>query len=380
MMQFQRRDVRLPHPAHPANNPCQNTSMEEFMHKAPVLIVLRYAFLAGLLLLPAFAGAEESGEVRSFIGASYLPRVSWGFPSSDMDNNLKITYKMDATSYSSYEANVRVEKLELSLGVNALLEDGPAGDVDKLVGYIGIKNIFIRASQGKIRGTANWPGSLAPGMTRSFTYENSIKSYDILYLLDEKKPLPDGESMGWYVGFGYTKFDAPVEIATLVTTGGRENQEYGVPVFEKNYSIEAYSFLFGFDTLMASMSLGKMKPGDIGVFLNLHLRLGFGSGTVSDDTVKFAEALNPGKTFVDSKQLVVLIANDSTMGFYWSPKVFSGHGVVALGYNYAMLFVGSLDGAAKSSADLGYDVGRVGISDAVSAYFYSFHEWLIPCT
>jgi hypothetical protein len=313
-------------------------------------------FLAGLLLLPASAQAEENGEVRSFIGASYVPRVSWSFPAllNVMENN-EITYKMDSTSYSSYEANVRVEKLELSLGVNAVMQDGPAGDVDRLVGYIGIKNIFIRASQGKIRGTAAWTGSLAPGMTRSFTYENGIKSYDILYLLDEKKPLPDGMSMGWYVGFGYTKFDAPVEVTTLVTTGGKENQKFGVPVYDKRYAIDAYSFLFGFDTLMGSMSHGTMKPGDIGFFGNAHDRFGFGSGTVSDDTVKFAEALNPGKTFVDRKLLVSFLENDSTIGFYWSPKAFSGHGVVALGYNLSFVFVTPFGGAAKSSADLGYE-------------------------
>jgi hypothetical protein len=257
---------------------------------------------------------------------------------------------MDATSFTTYQTNVQFNKLRASLGLNAVVaDDDPSGKVDRFSGYLGIRKLFAKYSKGKIRGDADWTGSVAPGMDTTFHYDTSIQSYQLNYMFDYKG------TPGFYVGIGYTSMDIPIEIHTLVTPGGKENQVYGVPVYDKSYKVKAYCFDFGFDTMLGEMANGKITPGDIKFFGHGEDTIGFGDGRISDETVAYAEALNPGRTFIDKKGFIVFLQNDTTMGMYWAPSLLKGHGIISLGYNLSFFMVGTFGGAADKASELGYD-------------------------
>ena len=317
-------------------------------------------FVSGGLFFVLFSfnlGAEEDqGAVQSVVGVDYLPHVVWSFPSLlNPHGTDDIDYDMDATGFTSYETNVRIKKLNMALGLNAVVEDDLVGEVDRYAGYIAIKNIFFRYAQGSIKGTADWKGTLAPGMASTFDYDHPVRSYEINYLFNDNGPDQTGMTMGWYAGVGYTTMKAPLEIHTLVTPGGKENQVYGVPVYDTSYEMEAFCIQFGFDNMMGEIAKGRIKPGAVKFFAHAQDTMGFGKGTMGSDSVAYAEALNPGRTFVDRKSFITYLQNDSTMGFFWAPSLFRGHGVVALGYNLNFSCIISFGGAAEDATELGYD-------------------------
>jgi hypothetical protein len=308
------------------------------------------------ILLTARGFAEEGGgSIQFVIGVDVMPRVEWSFPSLlNPHGTDEMDYDMEATGFTSYSTNVRFKKINATLGLNAVVEDDFVGDVDQFAGYVAVKNIFFRYSLGKIRGTGKWTGT-DNVLPRSFEYDHDVKSYEINYMFGKK----DGESpdmnMGWYAGIGYAALTVPIEIHTLTTPGGKENQVYGVPVYDDAYEVKAYCAQFGFDTMMGDMAGGNVKPGTVKFFGHGQDTLGFGSGEISPESVAYAETLNPGRTFVDRKSFVGYLQNDTTMGVYWAPSILGGHGVLALGYNINFSMVVTFEGAAEEATELGYD-------------------------
>lgn len=304
----------------------------------------------------SFAGSQDSDSIQSILGVDVVPNVLWSFPSMlNPHGTDEIDYDMDVTRFTSYAANVRFNKINATLGLNAVVDDSEAGKVDQYAGYLAIKNIFFRYSLGKIRGSAEWLGQQATDMPMAFDYDHDITSYEINYLFTSKNPSKSGMNTGFYVGVGYTSMTVPIEIHTLITPGGKENQQYGVPVYDNGYEAKLFCAQFGFDGMMGDMAAGAIKPGDIRFFGHAQDTIGFGNGTVSDESIAWAEELNPGRTFQDPKSFVAYLQNDSTLGFYWAPSLLRGHGVIALGYNLNFCFLATFEGAASKASELGYD-------------------------
>lgn len=302
------------------------------------------------------ASAENGETVQSVVGVDSLPSVMWSFPSLlNPHGTDEIDYDMDATSFTSYEANVRFKKLNAALGFSAVVNDNVAGEVDRYAGYVSVKNVFVRYSQGKIRGSADWNGTLASGMAPSFDYDHDVQSYEINYMFNDNGPDQAGMTAGWYAGLGYTTMTVPIEIHTMTTPGGKKNQVYGVPIYDDAFEVTAYCAQFGFDNMVGAMAKGRIKPGDINFFGHAQDTLGFGQGTVSPESAAWAEELNPGRTFMDRKSIVAYLQNDTTLGFYWAPSLLKGHAVVALGYNLNFSFIGTFTGGADDATELGYD-------------------------
>ncbi|MBU1169511.1 MAG: hypothetical protein KKD44_08105 [Proteobacteria bacterium] len=301
--------------------------------------------------------AEDNGEtIQSVVGVDTLPHVVWSFPSLlNAHGTDEIDYDMDATQFTSYEANVRFNRFHTALGLSAVVDDNVVGEVDRYAGYIAVKNIFIRYSQGKIKGTADWNGSLATGMAPAIAYDHDVRSYEINYMFNDNGPDKAGMTAGWYVGMGYTTMTVPIEIHTMTTTGGKENQIYGVPVYDDAFEVTAYCAQFGFDTMLGDMAKGRVKPGDIKFFAHAQDTLGFGQGTVSPESAAWAEELNPGRTFMNKDSFIVYLQNDSTLGFFWAPSLLRGHAVLALGYNLNFSVIMSFSGGASDATELGYD-------------------------
>lgn len=302
------------------------------------------------------ADSSEQDAIQSIIGVDMLPHVVWSFPSLlNPHGTDEMDYDMDATRFTSYGANVRFNKINATLGLNAMMDDTEAGKVDQYAGYLAIKNIFFRYSMGKIRGSADWTGTLATGMPVGFDYDYDVTSYEINYLFKAKQTSRNGMNPGWYAGLGYTTMTVPIEIHTLTTPGGKENQQYGIPVYDDGYEVELFCAQFGFDNMMGDMAEGAVKPGDIKFFGHAQDTIGFGNGTVSGDSAVWAEELNPDRTFQDKQGFVAYVQNDTTFGFYWAPSLLRGHGVLALGYNLNFCFLATFGGAAEESTELGYD-------------------------
>ncbi len=125
------------------------------------------SFVFFLLLMTAKGFAEPGGAIQSVIGVDVMPRVEWSFPSIlNAHGTDEMDYDMEATGFTSYSTNVRINKINTSLGLSAVVEDDLVGDVDQFAGYVAVKNVFFRYSLGKIRGTGVWTGDLARGRSR----------------------------------------------------------------------------------------------------------------------------------------------------------------------------------------------------------------------
>jgi hypothetical protein len=311
------------------------------------------SFVVFFVLFVVNAYGDDSGPVQSVIGVDYIPNVTWSFPSLFNPHGTdEMDYKMEATGFTSYSANVRFNRINTALGLSAVVEDDLTGKVDQYAGYVAVKNMFFKYSLGSIKGTGRWTGALATGMPQEFEYDHDVTQYEINYLFGERN---SSMPMGWYVGMGYAALKVPIEIHTLVTPGGKENQVYGVPVYDDAYDVKAYCAQFGFDSMMGEMANGKVKPGTFKFFGHGQDTLGFGTGEISEESVAYAEELNPGRIFQDRKSIVAYLQNDTTLGFYWAPSLLGGYGILAVGYNINFTMVMTFQGAASKASELGYD-------------------------
>ncbi|OFZ47763.1 MAG: hypothetical protein A2381_07155 [Bdellovibrionales bacterium RIFOXYB1_FULL_37_110] len=303
----------------------------------------------------------------SFIGVSYIPKATWSYPKFLNYEKDKLALTIDKNSFITYDANVRLNKIQTVLGLSAITDENTiSGKIHRFSGYIGLKKMYFRLMKGKIAGNGVWNDTLATNMPARFNFDNSISSYDALYSFSEIKPksskLPPQASSsappmdtGFYLGLGITKGEVPATVRTLITTGGKENQKYGKFVYDKDYAFSVVSFLFGFDTITGTILADGVVPGIIQPYFSCYDRIGLGSGTISDESVRYAEELNPGKTFVDKKSTLAYLENNTSIGASWTPSFLKGKAIMAIGYNVFFNSIMPLSGAAETSTELGYD-------------------------
>ncbi|MBU2644921.1 hypothetical protein KKI24_09460 [bacterium] len=299
-------------------------------------------------LYPAL-GQEDNEKVRSVVGVDYLPPAGWTI-NSEYGTEAKIDYDFDGTSFTSYEANVRIEKLKTTLGFNAVFNDKLVGEVDRYAGYVATKNMFFRYSQGKISGSADWTDDRATGMAPTFSFNHSVIAYEINYLFMDSV-------QSSYFGIGYTAMNIPIQIDTMIKQEGHgDSLYYGKPVYDPEYGVKAYYFKFGLDNLLGGMTAGNLPIG-LDYFISSQTEVGAGEGTISAQAVMWAEELNPNRTFLDSKASVFYGHTDTTVGISWVPSYFKGQAVFALGYNLKLYAVNILGGYKKpgDTSELGYD-------------------------
>lgn len=336
----------------------------------------RYSFLFSLLtaltlIVPdnlAFAqemSADSAPVVELWAGLTSMPYVNWKFKDIiSGDTNKYLSYDMDTTAFSSYEANFSLPKIGIAAGVFVNVDDTVIGRVNNILGYLGYKNLTLRVSKGRLKGTASWDGPMATGMEPSFDFDYTMTNIDCIYYLDLEI---GGENTtddlivmqkAFYVGLGYTEFTAPVEIKSLLTPGGLSNQYYGDFVYDKNYNIKTYDLLFGFDTLSATLrskNSGMLFGYGFGIWALAQDRIGFGFATLSKDAAAWAEAVNPGKTIVDRKTFVTYLENNTSIGLMYVPPFLNNKVALAVGYNLTFASLTSFEAAAEDNTDLGYD-------------------------
>ena len=314
---------------------------------------------------PIAAKVIKDSLIDSFIGVTYIPKATWTYPKFLNYEKDSLALNIEKNSFTTYDANVRFNKIQTVLGLSAITDENTiSGKIHRFSGYIGLKKMYFRLMRGKVAGSGVWNTTLATGMPKNFNFDSSISSYDALYSFGEFNPqgTPSGNPndppimhMGAYLGIGLTKGEVPATIRTLITTGGKINQKYGKFVYDKDYSFSAVSFLFGFDTITGTILADGIVPGTIQPYFSCYDRIGFGKGTVSDESVRYAEELNPGKTFVDKKATLAYLENNSSIGASWVPSFLKGKAIMAVGYNLFFNSIMPLSGAAETSTELGYD-------------------------
>ena len=324
---------------------------------------VKCCLLASLILLTfSIYSQEENKETKnkilSFVGVSHIPKAKWSFPSFLNYENEKLKLSMDRNDFTTYDANIRFEKIKTVLGFSLTqAEDKNSNKTLDYAGHIGFQNMFFRVMSGKISGSGEWTGLLATQMPKTFTFSHTLRSYDVLFYLKSKESKTSNNmtETGMYIGLGHTKGALPVTVRTLITTGGKENQKYGNFVYDKDYSMEVYSFLFGFDTIGGNIFSKKVKGGSFNFYATAYDRIGFGKGIISDDAKRYAEELNPGKTLIDSKSFLGYLENNSSLGFSWTPSLTKGKAILALGYNVFFNAIFPFGGGAEKSTELGHD-------------------------
>ncbi|HUX53992.1 MAG TPA: hypothetical protein VMV56_06240 [Williamwhitmania sp.] len=330
------------------------------MKKAIALFTVLSLYLNLAVAQDTTSNKTDSQKLLRLVGISYVPSNSWGV-NSIIGQEQWLKYKFSATALTTYEANYSIKKFPLKLGVNAEFENNLIGKAYRFAGYVGIKRIMIRIQTGLIKGTATWTGTPIDGAITEFPFNNRYTNIDLLLL-------PKKEKSGiQYYGIGYTSLKLPIQVNTLITSGGKENQKYGNAVFDSLYTIKAYSFMFGFDLITSeAMNPGSFKGG-FGAFAATQDKVGLGMCYMTKEAVERAELVNPGRTAVTSSLFSALVEYNLSAGIKYSHRMGKGIIIAAAGYDFGGAMVANFSGAAVTSTDLGFD----------PSLFYWHHGFLV---
>jgi len=339
------------------------------------------------ITLPILFASSKKDTIPSFIGTSYIPAQNWNVWSMNKDDGDYLKYKFDINSQTSFEGNIGINKIGVRLGLSANVENNFIGKAYRYGGYVGYKSIWLRIQTSKISGSVEWSGPNPNPLI--FSNKNNFSSnyftIEILKMSKMYKKMAGGANMnrglGTYWGIGYTSLSFPVKVSTLITPGGRENQKFGIPVYDSLFKAKYYTFSIGFDLLrQLCVSGGKygLTPGKpaskFGMYAATQDKVGFGSSTHSDFAVRMAEAQNPGVEFVDPKGFSTLIHYYLSVGFRYTVNFKPVFMIFAAGYDLEGAAIVNFGGAADTNKDLGWESSLFYITHGVS--FKMYFSWI----
>ncbi|TAL35951.1 MAG: hypothetical protein EPN93_09125 [Spirochaetes bacterium] len=302
------------------------------------------------------AESKSKDDVELSARISLIPVTKWYLKSYG-----KIDYEMDASSLTTYDANLLFNSIGLHLGGSVTVDDTMTGKTINTMGYIAYKNFCVKGAQGTFRGKAKWSGDLAPGMQSEFRYDNKYTEADFLYYINGILGL----------GFSYYSFSMPLQIHTWRDDMQSRNglvPESLKPVYDENFRIQSYSAYLEIDTFSDRLRHYGSMPAGFGPFCTLHFWEGMGVGKLSDDAARNAEALNPTKEMVNKSTLMLFLKGDLSFGVYWAPTFAGGKLVLGAGYNLEVvgLPMNNLSINQINDSQMGYD-----------ASFYSVRHGII---
>lgn len=346
-----------------------------------LLCILSLAFITTTSL----QANNKKDTIPTFFGFSYIPSMNWKVFNITNDDGKFLNYKFDLNSQSSVEGNFGINKIGMSLGLSASVENNVIGKAYRYAGYIGIKSFWLRLQSSNVSGTAYWSGLLPAGYLGKFNFNNKYFNIELLKISNAYKKMAGGAEMnrmmGTYWGIGYTSMAFPLKISTLTTPGGRENQKFGVPAYDTLFSANFYTACFGFD-LLRQLCLTKgsvsVYPGKrasrFGVYSTTQDKIGFGPGKLSNYAVSMAETLNPNRKLVSPKSFTVLVHGSLSVGFRYLIDARPIFLILAAGYDVEGALVENFGGSADTKTDLGYDANFFFINHGVS--FKIYMSWI----
>ncbi len=314
-------------------------------------------------LLKSKAGNNNDDTIPSFVGISNIPTMNWKvFYRNTKGPTDFLNYHFDLGSQSSYEGNFGIKKIGLKMGLSVDVDNNLVGKAYNYAGYIGLKNYWIRLENSKMSGTVDWAGQLQPGFLSNYAFTHSYFNVDILKSFtrminqDWSKKV-----MGFYWGLSYTSLKIPLELNTLVTPGGRADQVYGVQVYDTLFTGKFYSYGFGFNSLRQLATSGgligmiKGKPAwPLALYASTEDKFGLGQGKLSDYGKSMAEALNPGKTLVNTSGLTSYLHYSLSVGIRYYKRINPVFLLIACGYDIEGSDIMNMSGYALTDQDLGY--------------------------
>lgn len=354
--------------------------------------------LATLFLSASFflSNASVKDTLPAFIGVSYVPALKWrvGFINhKTLKEPLSLNFNI--ASMAAYEGNFAIRRIGLRMGISAQTENNLIGKAYKWGGYLGFRSFILKLQKSKISGTLTWDHYVDPlvfpGFIKSQKFSNEYFNIDLVKV-SKKKRYVDGKwvvdpmenQMGFYWGIGYTSLAYPVELSTLITEGGRENQQFGKPAYDPKYSVKSYNIGFGFDMLRQLCLTGGrygLNPGmpamRFGMYASTQDKLGFGPGKITDYGVEMAEALNPGRIVVTDKFFNVMVHYSLSVGFRYYVRTGPAAFIFAAGYDFEGAAMIPFGGAADTDQDLGFDFTGAFFNHGVSLkLFVAFNrDW-----
>ena len=337
---------------------------------------LLFFLLFAYLLNPLYSQVDTVKKVENIpliIGFSYVPHNAWGVYSI-IGQKQYLKYDFDASAMTTWEGSISGKKIPLKLGVNIQFEDNLIGKLYKYSGYLGFKKTFIRIQSGKATGNANWTGNVIPNYANAFPFDYTYTNIDLLRNLAKKS----STGMFWYIGLGYTSLKVPIQVNTLITNSDQAHQEYGVPVFDEEFTIHAYSFLFGWDLMQSEaiekrFAIARGKTSGFGFFAATYDKFGLGMSYLTDAAIKKAEEVNPDRKSVGGDLFSALVEYQLSLGPKWSTNIGKARLIVGVGYEFSGAMVANFSGAAKNSSDLGYDPSLFYYRHGV--IFRAFFSW-----
>lgn len=349
------------------------------MLKRPFFLILLMVCLASASL-----ASSKQDTIPPFIGVTYVPSLKWNIHFIQDENGNFLDYNFKNTTLSSYEGSFGIRRIGMRVGLSAQVDNNLIGKIHRYGGYLGLKGYWLRLQGSSIEGSVNWTGTLPPGFASYHEFNNSYYTVELLKSFTKKRYI-DGKwetihaenQMGFYWGIGYTSFKLPVKLSTLVTPGGRENQQFAVPIFDTLFAAKYYTIGAGFDLLrQLSMTGGRysMVPGQPAKRFSMYAatedKIGFGPGKLSEHAQTMGEALNPGKTMVNRNFFSTSINYYLSVGFRYYVRAKPVFLIFAAGYDLEGTAIINFGGAADTNTDLGFDANFFYFNHGVSFKFY----------
>lgn len=259
-------------------------------------------------------------------GLSIVPFTKWHFVTFGLQN---LSYKLDKTRSTSYEANFRYEPF--SFGGSASINDNLIGKLDTILGYVGFSSVSLKVSESRLRGTAKWTGDMAYDMKRDFKFSNRVQSLELVYNGGEN--VLEGLK-SWYIGATYTKLTVPIciDVSVQPPTGYLLT---GKPAYDDRFALESYGLVFGFDMLK-----DKSKRPGLDIFGVSQDRIGiYNLYSFSSPAIARVRALNPGYEPFNTKGKNIFpsgasyLDNESAVGLSYTYIYTGGHIIFAVGYD-----------------------------------------------
>ncbi len=292
---------------------------------------------------------------NSNAGISIIPFTSWRFINF---GNEDLKYTFDNTKSTTYETNFHIGYF--SFGGAATVNDMAFGKVDNVLGYLGFSSFSLKMSQAHMRGTGTWSGDQVGGMKSKFSFDNTIRNYDLIY--NGGNDVLEGLK-SWYAGISYTRLSMPMEFQVSVHPPNRKYHEDGKSVYDEKFSLESFGITFGFDMLKDK----SRRPG-LDVFGVSQDRFGiYNTSSLSNAAVSRLIVLNPGYGSPKKNgrswfpNTPAYLDNESAVGLSWTHVFPEGWIIFAVGYD---LIWGLIGGPYETAS-----MGRMGIEGSANMFF-----------
>jgi hypothetical protein len=269
----------------------------------------------GSQALPSMSAIESA--ISTSGSFSIIPIDTWGsgdfnalgdkwFENGNTPRVNEMSIAMNQTATTIYEGDLFFKKLSLKIGMDVDVDNNFIGKLNRIMGYVNYSGFTLRVQRSELQGTTTWTGSPVSGMPDNSSFDNTYLSIDLLHYRHNWS--------GDYWGIGYTSYMLPVQIDCLVYDTARQEIWYGHDVYEPDMAFQIYSVLLGFDTLQAAFVDSSSTRQGLGFWATSQDRAGAGISTLSDQTVGWVEAANPGLSIWSSEQIAMLVDYDLTLG------------------------------------------------------------------